>query len=466
MNLPKEFITYIQKEFKEEANNLISSLDTESPVSIRLNKNKDLDRDISALHKVPWCDTGYYLESRPQFTFDPLFHAGSYYVQEASSMFIEHILKQYLVANSRVLDLCAAPGGKSTLIASLIGEDSLLISNEVIRSRANILAENIMKWGTSNVVVTNNTPKDIGNSLTSYFDIILVDAPCSGEGMFRKDPQAINEWSLDNVKLCKKRQQQILSDIWSSLKPNGILIYSTCTYNIEENEENIAWIRDELGGEILPVSLSQEEWNITTSLMDDVYAYRFLPHKATGEGFFCAVVRKSADLDFQLNNKNNKTKKDNKQNAKFDTTIDLKTYVKDSDKFTFSSIDDLCTAYPSIFDTDIELISSCLHVLSMGIVLGEYKGKDFIPNQSLALSNHLNRNPFAVYDVDWKKAIQYLKREAIELPHDTPRGYVLITYRNKPLGFVKNVGNRSNNLYPQMWKIRSNNLPDSEVNIF
>ncbi|MES1226926.1 MAG: RsmB/NOP family class I SAM-dependent RNA methyltransferase, partial [Bacteroidota bacterium] len=203
----------------------------EQITSVRVNPNRTFNVEYSTLNvqgKVPWSSNGYYLSERPSFTTDPLFHAGAYYVQEASSMFLEEAVKQTcdLSKPLKVLDLCAAPGGKSTLLQSIISNESLLISNEVIKSRVNILSENITKWGAANVVVTNNDPKDF-QRLPEYFDLIVIDAPCSGSGLFRKDPEAITEWSSDNVMLCSQRQQRILADILPCLKPGGILIYST-----------------------------------------------------------------------------------------------------------------------------------------------------------------------------------------------------------------------------------------------
>lgn len=448
MNLPTDFVTRTKPLLKEQWDAFVDALSEESPVSVRENRSKNI-ADIS-FPNVPWCDSGYYLDKRPQFTFDPLFHAGCYYVQEASSMFIGQIMQQYAEPGIRILDLCAAPGGKSTLIADSLDENSLLVSNEVIRSRAHVLAENMTKWGKPNTIVTNNDPSQIGK-LKNYFDIILVDAPCSGEGMFRKDERAVSEWSLDNVKLCKERQQRILADIWPSLKKDGILIYSTCTYNLEENEQNVRWIRDELGADILPVK-TEEEWGISPSLVDDVMVYRFFPHKTKGEGFFCAVLRKNSNEDHNIR------KLKNKEKNKSDLPAGYKNYISDKEQFTFYSQKDRWFAFPIALHDDLQFIRSYLSIISEGICLGEFKGKDFIPDQCLALSNYLNIDAFISCEIDWKTAIAYLRKETILL-NDLPKGYVLLTYCNSPLGFVKNIGNRANNLYPQEWRIRSSNMP-------
>ncbi|WP_029905953.1 rRNA cytosine-C5-methyltransferase [Prevotella sp. 10(H)] len=460
MNLPADFIMRTQPLLKDEWENFLAALDSDAPVSIRLNKRKNNTNRIAPTDNVLWSDSAYYMEKRPQFTFDPLFHAGYYYVQEASSMFVGQAIKQYIKGDVKVLDLCAAPGGKSTLIADLLSEDSLLVSNEVIRSRANILAENMTKWGNPNVVVTNNDPANIGK-LKGFFDIILVDAPCSGEGMFRKDEGAISEWSVENVKLCKERQQRILADIWPALKPDGILIYSTCTYNLEENEENVQWIRDELGAEVLPVD-TKEEWGISPSFMEDMPAYRFFPHKTIGEGFFMAVLRKKEEEDDAKISKKNRNNKE--KYSKADLPASYKSYMSDKEQFTFYPKGDSWFAFPTKLYHDLFLLKSHLNIISEGICLGEFKGKDFIPNQSLVLSNHLNTGAFPTYDVDWKTAITYLRKEALVLS-DQPKGYILLTYKDIPLGFVKNIGNRANNLYTQEWRIRSANVPNEELRV-
>ena len=265
MELPASFIDYTRALLgDEEYDKLAVALQQEPPVSIRLNQLK-INHSLS--DKVPWSSEGFYLEERLTFTFDPLFHAGCYYVQEASSMFVEQVLRQYITGPVKMLDLCAAPGGKSTHARSVLPEGSLLVANEVIRNRSQILAENLTKWGHPDVVVTNNDPADF-SALLSFFDVILTDVPCSGEGMFRKDPVAVEEWSPENVEICWQRQRRIIADIWDALKPGGILIYSTCTFNTKEDEENARWIQQEYGGEPLTVQV-QENWNITGDLLSD-----------------------------------------------------------------------------------------------------------------------------------------------------------------------------------------------------
>lgn len=460
MNLPQTFIERTKCLIGNDWENFAEALRQDVPVSIRINNKKYPNgTSLKKYEPIPWCKEGYYLNYRPQFTYDPLFHAGCYYVQEASSMFIEQAFVQYVNTDVCILDLCAAPGGKSTLLASLISSDSLLVSNEIIRSRSNILAENMTKWGYANTMVSNDDPVRIGK-LRNVFDVILVDAPCSGEGMFRKDSGAISEWSVDNVKLCQQRQRRVIADIWESLKPGGLMMYSTCTYNEEENEQNVQWICNEFGAETLPVKI-RAEWGITPSLINGVDAYRFFPHKTKGEGFFFALLRKNEGEKYKSDAGRASKNKGRKPNVLPDI---YKDYLKDKSRFMFIEDNNSWMALPkSIADKMIDFRQS-LHVISSGVLMGEFKGKDFIPSQSLAMSLELNRSAFTQYELDWRTAINYLRKEPLMLP-DTPKGYILLTYKDIPIGFVKNIGNRANNLYPQEWRIRSANIPDNEVKV-
>ena len=278
---------------KEEYQQLFDALQAEQPVSIRLNPLKTKGEDV--LERVPWCSEGRYLHERPQFTFDPLLHAGCYYVQEASSMFVSQAVHQYVDKPVFALDLCAAPGGKSTLLRSSLPTGSMLVCNQIMRNRAQILAENMVKWGYPDVVVTNNASEDFSDC-TNCFDLILADVPCSGEGMFRKDEATISEWSLQNVEKCSTLQREIASEAWQCLKQNGIMIYSTCTFNTHENEENVKWICDNLDGEVIEIPI-EKEWNITGSLLDgfDKPVYRFIPGRTRGEGLFMCAIRKKGE---------------------------------------------------------------------------------------------------------------------------------------------------------------------------
>lgn len=464
MNLPQAFIERTRLLLGEaQYPQFEEALQTEVPVSIRPNRMK-CDKPVEG-EPVAWASSGIYLESRPTFTFDPLFHAGCYYVQEASSMFVERVLQEYVKEPVVMLDLCAAPGGKSTLCRSVLPEGSLLVANEVMRNRSQILAENLVKWGSPEVVVTNNDPTDF-TDLTHLFDVILTDVPCSGEGMFRKEQVAVDEWSLESVDICWKRQRRILNDIWPALKPGGLLIYSTCTFNREEDEDNVAWIAKELGAEVLSVPVD-ESWGITGNLTGkDFPVYRFLPHRTKGEGFFLAVLRKQeGELEtVSLRPEKKKKGKDNKQ--PLSVPKEVKDWLKTSDTFRLTVKETSVVAFPKHYSDVYALLEQHLKVIHAGITLCEMKGKDVIPNHSLAMSTALAENVFPKAELSYEQAIAYLRKEGLVLDASIPRGYVLVTYQQIPLGFVKNIGNRANNLYPQEWRIRSGYLPEELSLVF
>ena len=438
----------MQRLLGSDYNHFLDALQQAPPVSIRINPAKASARP--ALPKVPWAEHGYFLPERPAFTLDPLLHGGTYYVQEASSMFLEQAFKQVVNTEEplRVLDLCGAPGGKSTHLASLISSDSLQVSNEVIRSRASVLAENIAKWGSGNVLVTSNDPRDFGR-LDSFFDVMVVDAPCSGEGMFRKDPQAVEEWSEENVNLCAQRQQRILMDVWGSLKPGGILIYSTCTWNEQENEENIAWLAAEEQAQSVKLTL-QPEWGVLPTQLKGVEGYRFYPHRIRGEGFFMAIVRKAGEADEATTGKKKKQKialAGKKEQAL------VQDWLLDSDAFTWIQHTDIVSAIPSTIFEAADLVFQNLYVIYAGTEIAEVKGRKLKPLQGLALSQHLNKAAFETAELDLEQALRYLRREDISL--GTPgSNWVLLQYRNVPLGWAKQIGNRMNNYYPKEWRIR------------
>ena len=451
MDLPELFETRTRALLREEYNSFVTALSADFPTSIRINPRKSIDKP--KFDPIPWCNYGYYLPQRPIFTMDPLFHAGSYYVQEASSMFLEQTVKQHLNAeNPLVLDLCAAPGGKSTHLASLLDGKGLLLSNEIIRSRAKILEENLTKWGAPNVVITNNDPRDF-SKFNGLFDMIVVDAPCSGEGMFRKDPQSIEEWSVNNVHLCSERQKRIVADVFPALKTGGLLIYSTCTYNREENEDTVKWIIEELGAEFLPIK-TDDSWNITNSEL----GYRFFPHKTKGEGFFLSVLMKTKEEStFRIkSNKNDKTQKNQVPNL-------LKEWIIDGDYKQTIRTEDV-SAIPSDFFDLIPVLEKELKVMQSGILLGCIKGKDMLPDISLALSWIINKQAFHIEKLTWEQAIAYLRKDNLHFPK-APQGWILLEYQNQLLGWVKNLGNRVNNAYPQEWRIRMEPVKDKIFSI-
>lgn len=438
--LPQLFIEQIKTLFPDDYTAFLDAVSLPPAVSIRLKKGVSTDVDDI----VPWCKSGRYLSGRPQFTLDPLFHAGNYYVQEASSMFLLFALEKYASSDALVLDLCAAPGGKSTLISDFLNNDGFLISNEYVPQRANILAENILKWGNPNCAVTNVSSQQFAK-LKGVFDVVVVDAPCSGEGMFRKDDVAIDEWSLDNVHKCVDRQREILSNAWQCLAENGILIYSTCTFNDLENERNVEWLINEFDAEYLPLC-PDDSWGVTVT----DFGCRFLPHKVRGEGFFISVVRKKSECS-TLNIKSIKQLPPSCKNAL--------EWVDNPDRFKTIVANDVVYAvdknyYPLVTN----MMCGAFKFLSFGVPVATVitgKSSSLIPHHALALSEELKRDAFPVVNVDYKTALAFLRREAIVL-QGVEKGYVCVAFNNVPLGFVKNVGNRCNNLYPDYWRIRMN----------
>jgi NOL1/NOP2/fmu family ribosome biogenesis protein/23S rRNA U2552 (ribose-2'-O)-methylase RlmE/FtsJ len=358
-------------------------------------------------------------------------------------MFLGEVLNQYVKRDSIVLDMCAAPGGKSTLISQYLGNEGLLVSNEVVRQRVFILSENIQKWGNGNTVVTHNYAADFGNKLQNLFDCILVDAPCSGEGMFRKDAGAVEEWSQKNVTDCVARQCEILDEVWDALKPGGVLIYSTCTFNEEENEKNVQWIIDELGAEVLPVAY-EPSWGI----VEGSVGYHFYPHKVKGEGLYmCALRKKGTPAGFRMPKQKNAAPK-----AKIDGEAEMRSWLKHPDRWVIRQQERFMSAYPAKYKDLIEYISTQFICISTGFGIGELRGKGVAPQHSLAMLKDIKMDAFVCADLNLEQALAYLRNEALVL--EVAQGTVLVRYEGVPLGFVKNVGNRCNNLYPKEWRIR------------
>lgn len=442
--LKEEFIEQLRgiKEIKD-VDRFVKSIDNPFKSFIRRNPNKESDKEFIG-KPIEWCEEGVALESREVFTIDPYFHAGNYYVQEASSMFIEQIFENIILKdeelpkNLKVLDLCAAPGGKSTHISSLIGLDSLLVANEVIRSRANILKENIIKWGLGNTVVTNNDPSHFSR-LPSFFDIVLVDAPCSGEGMFRKNTKARDEWSLANVDLCGGRSRRILSDIWDSLSVDGYLIYSTCTFNNKENEESVAWLIDEFDAELVKL-----EDNNFDNIIESDYGYRFHPDMVDSEGYFVAVVRKTSTT------KKRDTKTKITPLAK-DKKADLSKWIDSSKDYTPVVIDNILYAVRSCWSSEIAELKAKLNVTYFETECGEIFGNKFKPSHPLALSVRRSKK-IEVYDLEIDEMLDYLRRNSVGVG-EMNEGFNLVGFNGIAVGWVKRIGARVNNLYPKESRI-------------
>ena len=443
---------------RENALVAFSAFEEPASVAVRYNPSKNAERMAGEV--VKWSSYGVLLDERPVFTLDPCFHAGAYYVQDSSSMFVGEVFRQCLesmavpaVRPVRVLDLCAAPGGKTTdLAASLrekFGDGFVLVANEVMKARVGILADNVALWGDPNVVVTSDDPSAFA-SLPGYFDIILADVPCSGEGMFRKDEGAIAEWSEENVEACAIRQRKILQDVWAALRPGGVLIYSTCTFNHMENEENVQWIAETLGAKVLPVAVDPS-WGI----VEGNPGYHFYPHKTRGEGFYiCALQKHQEDISGHIRPLDKRLPKFKPQpNQPVEQIAVLKTWLKHPDHWVMRQQDRFIVAYPAKYKDLIHILSKQFICISTGFGICELRGKAPVPQHALAMLKDVNMNAFHKAELTLEQALSYLRNEALTLPN-AATGIVMVTYENVPLGFVKNVGNHCNNLYPKEWRIR------------
>ena len=445
--LPQQFIARLSATLgQEKAQRVIAALSDEASVSVRYNPLK-MTAVPAGSRPVGWNPYGYILPERPLFTLDPLFHAGAYYVQDSSAMIVGELFRLALEGYPlpdrplRVLDLCAAPGGKTTDLSSSLrasGREFLLVANEVMRDRATVLRENVTLWGDPSVMVTSADPAAF-SSLGGFFDIIVADVPCSGEGMFRKDPKAVGDWSEDNVRFCAARQKRIVSDVWPSLTEGGLLLYSTCTFSPEENDMNVAWIASELGAEIIRPSLHQD------GPLQTENGVLMLPGFVPGEGQYAAVLRKkgTAREGRAVPRKASSTRPDASL-QRFSTLLEGSFDIFGKEGRIFARPSSLSSAYG---------ILQGLHPLLSGVFLGEMKGRDFVPSADLALSSALSGESFPQADLDKESALHFLHRDNLVLA-DAPRGYVIIRYEGVPLGFVKNLGTRCNNLHPSSRRIR------------
>jgi 16S rRNA C967 or C1407 C5-methylase (RsmB/RsmF family)/NOL1/NOP2/fmu family ribosome biogenesis protein len=455
IKLPETFVTRMKKYLGEkEYTEFAESLEKEPRVSIRINpfKQVDLKMDMTA---VAWNNEGYFLPERPSFTLDPLFHAGCYYVQESSSMFIGHILN-FIEApkNGIFLDLAAAPGGKSTLLSSYLGEEGFLVANEVIKTRANILKENIIKWGLGNTMVTQNDPEHF-RELEGFFDLVLVDAPCSGEGLFRKDQEARNEWSEDNVNLCALRQERILDQAGALVKGGGHLIYSTCTFNEKENEDMVRFICSEYAYEPVRIPLDPK-WGIRESKIetedDTFFGYRFYPHLVKGEGLFVSVFKRPEDAYVQEPKKIKDFKHSHIKAANRPESQKLISDLGLEIESRFYNLQESFFWTNTTHQTHFEFLCRFLNIRYFGVELGKFNKDQFIPNHEFAVSI-LPKKGFTKYELNLDQALTFLRKEDMEVS-DIPEGWVLVSYQNIPLGWIKNLGNRINNNYPKEWRIR------------
>jgi len=448
--LPNDLIKRLKEEPGFDVEAFFHKHDLEERTnSIRINPRKPFDTSLLEIEgNIPWCENGFYLKKRPIFTLDPFFHAGCYYSQEASSMFLAHAIKELALGDRalKALDLCAAPGGKSTLLNSTLHEDSLLVSNEIIKTRAKILSDNLVRWGSPNVVVSNNDPSTFKH-LPGYFDLLVVDAPCSGSGMFHKDHSAIDEWSLANVKLCSERQKRILAGSVDCLVEGGYLFYSTCSYSTEENEDIVDWLVHEF--DMAPVSLSiGENWGIeqTKSARHGAAGYRFYPHKVGGEGFFFSVLQKRKEQT-SFSCKKIKTEKSNVPQELAGSWLNM------DGLYTFAHHEEL-HVFPKQYELDVKVLQQVLYLKNVGTEIGRLTGKELVPSHDLALSIRILPDLPAI-ELDLDAALNYLRKEVVDpaVNANCLKGWVLIRYKGVNLGWIKAMPNRINNYYPKESRI-------------
>lgn len=456
--LPEGFTTLIRSEIgQNRAEILFSALLGEPETSLRFNRRKyPKEPPFPSMQRVAWCDDGFYLPHRPHFTLDPLLHTGAYYVQDASSMVYETIVKS-LIGDTQVFacDLCAAPGGKTTAILNALPDGSVMLANEFMASRANILKENLCKYGYPNLIVTNTDTSRL-SAIKEVFNIVAVDAPCSGEGMMRKDETARLQWSEGLIRQCATLQRDILENAVGMLAPGGYLIYSTCTFNTTEDEDNATWVAETFGLEPVDTGLAGK-YGIQVEAKGDIPSLRFMPGFTRGEGLFLAVFRKP-EIDSRETRSTNAKKKGKKEGkGKADPRLMSMAKGWIEGDYEIINHEGRLLALTEATEALLDVIPKGIRIMSAGVELGEIKGKDLVPSHSLAMSTAMAK-PFPEVDLTKEKALLYLAKEAIILPEGTPKGYVTVTYQGHPLGFMKNLGNRANNLYPSEYRIRDKRL--------
>lgn len=429
---------------------MIAAHQEATPVSVRLNPLKaDGPENVFPVEntgdKVAWCPDAFYLNSRPSFTMDPLFHAGTYYVQEASSMFIHHLLSNVFHDQTGLmaLDLCAAPGGKTSLLSAM-PHFRLVLANEIIQTRVPVLQENTIKWGAGHVFVSNNDPADF-EKMGAMFDLVLVDAPCSGSGLFRKDQAAMNEWNPSLVSFCSARQKRILASAMQSVVEGGYLLYSTCSYSVEENEDNLDLVMASGLFESIAVDVPVE-WNIVESYskINKAKGYRFYPNKVRGEGFFCALFRKTGTTYSPYQQDAGKLELVNSPSVLYD-------WINPSPQMRFFKKENEVFAIDEINLAALQQFRASLRLRKSGLRLGAEIRADLIPDHELAMSCLLSQN-VPVLDLSLEEAIAFLRKDTID-KEGCLKGWILARYKGIGLGWVKLVQGRVKNHYPMSWRI-------------
>ena len=434
----------------EEAESLFAALETASPVAVRLNPAKSGGEGVwSDGEAIAWSKNGRKLKARPSFTLDTAFHAGAYYVQEAASQFIDYVIAGEELRGKRVLDMCSAPGGKTTIYSTAVGVEGLVVANEYVRSRANVLADNVRKWGMGNVLVTNNAPEHL-SQFEGWFDLVAVDAPCSGEGMFRKEEVAREDWSDEAVKMCAARQLSIVREAWRSLRDGGLFIYSTCTFNDEEDEGVLNAFIEESGDVFVPSQEIEidENWGIVTGKVGAFQTFRFFPHKTDSEGLFVAVTRKNEPTP----QRTPKSRKKVLQDVDKASRKELSRWLIGAEDYAFAMAGDTIYAYHVEQYKAVQTLSEGLTAIYSGVAMGQiFKGK-LKPDWALSQYVGLNRDVVAIEELDDERALDYLRKRDIAVG-DMVEGINMVTHHGRALGFVKRVGARCNNLYPNSLKI-------------
>jgi 16S rRNA C967 or C1407 C5-methylase (RsmB/RsmF family)/NOL1/NOP2/fmu family ribosome biogenesis protein len=446
--LPDAFCSRIRMQFPEDSDAFLSALDREPVTSVQMHPFRN-SGCFSDAPPVPWNPSGRILNSRPSFTFDPLFHAGCFYPQESSSMFIHWLVTRLFQDNPprQMLDLCAAPGGKSILLLSAF-PDSTLVANEIHPSRNAVLRENLTRWGIPSYIVTRNEKDDFIRS-GMQFDCVLVDAPCSGEGMFRKDPAARTEWSGGNVAMCATRQRGILSEIGDLLRPGGILLYSTCTFSRDENESRCEQLM--MTGEFTcPDPDVPPDFPVRIIRGAGYTGYAFYPHLAPGEGFFVAAFRKK-DGDFP-SARSARTSRQWWQQERSAESVLAETFARYPDRHPVRDGHDTVILSPFTAE-ELNRLADSLFITSAGTELGRWSREKFNPSHGLAMCGALADTPSV--ELDLSQALSYLSGETLRLDSGAPEGWVIVRHSGVPLGWARHVSGRFNNNYPKESRIRS-----------
>lgn len=443
--LPDGFCRLMEQTAGTESVPLLESLHTAPSVAVRVNKLKSEASPpevICGCDRVPWAKRGYRLPERPNFTLDPQLHQGRYYVQEPASMFIGAVV-EYISSREgeialRMLDMCAAPGGKTWAAGDALPPGSLVVANEFVPRRASILCENIQKWGAPNVVVTQGDTVYCTQALQGLMDVVVADVPCSGEGMMRKEAEARRQWSPALVEECAALQREIAANGAVALREGGWMIYSTCTFNAIENEANVEWICDNLGFEVEEIPLD-ESWG----LKSNGPGYHFYPHLTASEGLYMCLLRKTG------------TQRPVKlRNAGYSGIDAASVPWADCSGMALARHDGIVEAIDSDYAPLAIHLRSKSKVLMGGTQLAMEGKKGFEPTHAAAMSVMLRRGFFPELQLDKALALKYLGRHTDGFPACDTRGYVAACYDGYPLGWLKNIGSRYNNLYPQNWRIR------------